>query len=73
MALPAPTMGLGLWLALLCGGLSAVAIDTALALRALRGPDARVEGTQASDKDTQDPMTRISTTPSTPLASGGTT
>jgi len=37
LGLAAPTMGLGLWLALLCGGLAAVVIDTAMALRAFGG------------------------------------
>ena len=36
LALAAPTMGLGLWLALLLGGLTAVAIDSALALQSFR-------------------------------------
>lgn len=36
LALAAPTMGLGLWLALLLGGLAAVAIDSAMALRTFR-------------------------------------
>ena len=36
LALAAPTMGLGLWLALLLGGLAAVAIDSAIALAAFR-------------------------------------
>lgn len=35
-ALAAPTMGLGLWLALLVGGLTAVGIDCAMALRSFR-------------------------------------
>lgn len=36
LALAAPTMGLGLWLALMAGGLAAVAIDCAMALRSFR-------------------------------------
>ncbi|MFI4916768.1 MAG: hypothetical protein ACIAS6_09725 [Phycisphaerales bacterium JB060] len=33
LALAAPTMGLGLWLALLAGGLAAVGVDSAMALK----------------------------------------
>lgn len=36
LALTAPTMGLGLWLALLLGGLAAVALDSAMGLRTFR-------------------------------------
>ncbi|MEQ8316057.1 MAG: hypothetical protein RIE77_09295 [Phycisphaerales bacterium] len=36
LALAAPTMGLGLWLALLVGGLTAVGVDCAMALRSFR-------------------------------------
>ncbi|MEO1279485.1 MAG: hypothetical protein AAFV77_11070 [Planctomycetota bacterium] len=70
LALVAPTMGLGLWLALLCGGLAAVAIDTAMAMRSLRGLGPQASDTHASDADSLDSNP---TTPSTQLASGGTT
>ena len=36
LALAAPTMGLGLWLAMLLGGLAAVAIDSATTMRTFR-------------------------------------
>ena len=70
LALVAPTMGLGLWLALLCGGLAAVAIDTAMALRSLRVLEPQPMGTKALNADSLDPTP---TNPSTHIASGGTT
>lgn len=50
-ALAAPTMGLGLWLALLAGGLTAVGVDSALALKSFRqhpsvSPDPTSGGTR---------------------------
>lgn len=43
LALAAPTMGLGLWLAMLLGGLASVAADGSMAARAFRRHGGRME------------------------------
>lgn len=51
LALAAPTMGLGLWLAMLAGGLASVVVDSAMAVRAFRQPAGTHAGATAAPMD----------------------